>query len=408
MAAPRLQGRRLVLGVCGSIAAYKAVSLLRRLQAEGAEVRVGLTASATKFVTPLTFETLSRHKIATDLFAPHEEMLHLTWGEEAEAIVIAPCTANFLAKAALGLADDLLSTMLLAARCPLILAPAMDGGMWDHPAVQANVSTLRARGVDILDPEEGPLASGRIGRGRLPSEEALVEAVVARLVPRHDLRDARVLISAGPTQEPVDPVRFLSNRSSGKMGYALAEAAKARGAHVALVTGPTALTPPRGVEVIPVTTAEDMHKALSAKLPWATLVVMAAAVADYRPAKPASQKLKKAVDALSRLELEPTPDILISLSRLRTHQCMIGFSAETQDLVNQATAKLQSKQLDLIVANNVLDPGAGFGSDTNKVTMIDRTGRVTDLPLMPKRAVADRILDAALALMSTPSRPDQE
>lgn len=405
MAAPRLQGRRLVLGVCGSIAAYKAVSLLRRLQVEGADVRVGLTASAAKFVTPLTFETLSRNKTATGLFMPDEEMLHLTWGEEAEAIVIAPCTANFLAKAALGLGDDLLSTMLLAARCPLILAPAMDGGMWDHPAVQAHTATLRARGVDILDPEEGLLASGRRGRGRLPSEEAIIEAVVSRLVPRQDLRDARVLISAGPTQEPVDPVRFLSNRSSGRMGYALAEAAQVRGAHVALVTGPTALAPPPGVDVIPVTTAEDMHKALSAQLPWATLVVMAAAVADYRPAKPASQKLKKATGALSHLELEPTPDILISLSRLRTHQCMVGFSAETQDLVNQATAKLRSKHLDLIVANNVLEPEAGFGSDTNKVTMIDRTGRVTDLPLMPKRAVADRILDVALALMPAPSRP---
>ncbi len=405
MAAPRLQGRRLVLGVCGSIAAYKAVSLLRRLQAEGADVRVGLTASATKFVTPLTFETLSRHKTATDLFMPREEMLHLTWGEEAELIVIAPCTANFLAKAALGLGDDLLSTMLLAARCPLILAPAMDGGMWDHPTVQAHTATLRARGVDILDPEEGPLASGRIGRGRLTSEETIIGAVVSRLVPRQDLCGARVLISAGPTQEPVDPVRFLSNRSSGKMGYALAEAAKVRGAHVALVTGPTALAPPPGIDVIAVTTAEEMHKALSAHLPWATIVVMAAAVADYRPMKPASQKLKKATGALSHLELEPTPDILISLSRLRTHQCMVGFSAETQDLLNQATAKLHSKHLDLIVANNIQEPGAGFGSDTNKVTMIDRTGRVTDLPLMPKRAVADRILDSVLALMSGPSRP---
>lgn len=402
MSAPRLHGRRLVLGVCGSIAAFKAVSLLRLFKAEGAEVRVVMTASATKFVGPLTFETLSQHPVATDLFAPHEEMVHLTWAETADALVIAPCTANMLAKAALGLGDDLLSTMLLAVRCPLILCPAMDGGMWDHQAVQSHVTILRGRGSSVLEPDVGPLASGRTGRGRLPSEAAILESVVSALAPTQDFRGARVLISAGPTQEAIDPVRFLSNHSSGKMGYALAEVARQRGAEVVLVTGPTALQPPAGMEIIRVTTAEEMQKALVARLPWSTLVIMAAAVADYRPAKVHPRKLKKGAGLLSHLELEPTPDILSSLSRLRTTQCMVGFAAETEDVVGHAQAKLKSKGLDLIVANNVLSPGAGFGVDTNQVTMIDRAGRIIELPLMSKRDIATRILDTARELADVP------
>lgn len=405
MVSPRLHGRRLVLGVCGSIACYKAVSLLRLLKGEGADVRVAMTSAATKFVTPLTFETLSQHPVATEQFARHDEMVHLTWAEDADAIVIAPCTANMLAKAALGLADDLLSTMLLAARCPLVIAPAMDGGMWDHPAVQAHVAALRHRGMTIIDPEVGPLASGRTGRGRLTTESTILERVIERVAPRQDFSGRRVLISAGPTQEPLDPVRFLSNHSSGKMGYAVAEAARIRGAEVVLVTGPTSIPLPPALEVIRVTTAEEMHKALAGRLGWADLVVMAAAVADYRPKRMAAQKLKKSAGPLTRLELEPIPDILTSLSRLRTTQCMVGFSAETENLVPHAQAKLCKKGLDLIVANNVLEEGAGFGSETNKVTMIDRNGTITALALMPKRAVADRLLDAALALMQGPRRP---
>ncbi len=404
MGVPRLQGRRLVLGIGGSIACYKAVSLLRVLKAEGADVRVAMTASATKFVTPLTFEVLSQHRVAVDLFARHDAMAHLTWGEEADLLVVAPCTANFMAKTALGLGDDLLSTMVLAAPCPLVLSPAMDGGMWDHPAIQAHAETLRRRGVTIVEPDIGPLASGRTGRGRLATEERILEALLGVLAPRQDLLGIRVLVSAGPTQEAIDPVRFLSNHSSGKMGYAVAEAARQRGAEVVLVSGPTSLESPPGVELVRVTTAEEMHKALTVRLAWSQLVVMAAAVADSRPKRAAPHKLKKAAGALARLELEPTPDILSSLSRLRTTQCVVGFAAETESLVPHARVKLRDKGLDLIVANNVLAEGVGFGSETNKVTLIDRHGRITDLPLMPKRAVADRLLDAAKGLMQAAAR----
>ncbi|MFO0773513.1 MAG: bifunctional phosphopantothenoylcysteine decarboxylase/phosphopantothenate--cysteine ligase CoaBC [Nitrospiraceae bacterium] len=403
MSASPLHGRRLVLGVCGSIAAYKAVSLLRRLMADGAEVRVVMTTAATKFVTPLTFETLSRYQVATDLFAPHEEMVHLTWAEWADAVVLAPCTANRLAQAALGLGDDLLNTMLLAASRPVLFCPAMDGGMWDHPAVQQHVATLRARGHRVLDPEVGPLASGRSARGRLPSDDIICQAIHELLGgtgqdSTKDLAGQRILISAGPTREPIDPVRFLSNHSSGKMGYALAEVAQARGASVRLVTGPTALTPPAGVETIPITTAQELHHTLAAHFEWATMLVMAAAVADYRPAQVADRKLKKSQQPLTQIALEPTVDVLSSLSRMRTGQCMVGFAAETENLIPHATSKLKSKGLDLIVANNVLAPGAGFGSDSNRVTLIDRTGLVTELPLMSKREVAHHILDAAVSV----------
>lgn len=401
MAAPQLQGRRLVLGVCGSIAAFKAVPLLRLLTGEGAEVRVVMTAAATKFIGPLTFETLSRHPVATDLFTRHEEMVHLTWAEWADTLIIVPCTANTLAKSALGLADDLLSTMVLAAPGSILFCPAMDGGMWDHPAVQGHVATLRARGHQVLEPELGPLASGRVGRGRLQAEDAILTAVVkARAAAVQDLAGERILVSAGPTREAIDPVRYLSNHSSGKMGYAVADVARQRGASVRLVSGPTALTAPVGVELYPVTTADEMHRTLSEQLPWATLVVMAAAVADYRPARVHPRKLKKADGVLTEIALEPTVDILNSLSRLRTTQCMVGFAAETENLVAHAQAKLQAKQLDLIVANDVSTPGAGFGTDTNCVTLIDRNGLTTELPMMSKCEVAHHILDHARSLMA--------
>ena len=290
---PTLIGKRIVLGVTGSIAAYKAVALLRTLIREGAVVQVVMTQSATKFVTPLTFEVLSGHPVSTDMFEAHQEMKHLSLPEQADAIVIAPATANCLAKAALGLGDDLLSTMLLTAQCPLIVAPAMDGGMWTHPSVQEHVNTLRARGTIVVNPEIGPLASGQTGQGRLAEEGRILEALQAALAPRRDWQGHRVLVSAGPTQEPIDPVRFISNRSSGKMGYAVAEAAQARGAQVVLVTGPTALPTPRGVEVVSVATAEDMLKALSTRLAWSTTVIMAAAVADFRPNTPCFAKNQK-------------------------------------------------------------------------------------------------------------------
>ena len=390
-----------MLGVTGSIAAYKAVALLRTLLREGAAVRVVMTQSATKFVTPLTFEVLSGHPVSTDLFEAHQEMKHLSLPAQADAIVIAPATANCLAKAALGLGDDLLSAMLLTAQCPLIVAPAMDGGMWTHPSVTEHVRTLRARGTVVVNPEVGPLASGQIGQGRLADEGAILEAIQAALVPQRDWQGHRVLVSAGPTQEPIDPVRFISNRSSGKMGYAVAEAAQARGAQVVLVTGPTALPIPKGIEVVSVATAEEMLKALSARLVWSTTVIMAAAVADFRPTQSASQKIKKQGRTTQTLELERTTDILASLSAQRTTQFMVGFAAETSNLIAHAKDKLTAKGLDLIVANDVTIEGAGFGSEQNTATLIDRQGALTELPLMPKRALADAILNRAQELLHT-------
>ncbi|HJT19804.1 MAG TPA: bifunctional phosphopantothenoylcysteine decarboxylase/phosphopantothenate--cysteine ligase CoaBC [Nitrospira sp.] len=398
---PTLVGMRVVLGVTGSIAVYKAVSLLRTFVREGATVDVVMTRSAMKFVAPLTFGVLSGRPVLTDLFEVHREMKHLSAPEQADVMVIAPATANFLAKAALGLADDLLSTMLLASQGPVICAPAMDGGMWTHPTVVHHVQTLRTRGLVVLDPEEGPLASGRIGLGRLAEETRILKAVQAALVPRRDWLGERVLISAGPTQEAIDPVRFISNRSSGKMGYAIAEAARARGAQVVLVTGPTALAAPSGVETVPVETAEEMAKALTTRLTWSTVVIMAAAVADFRPKHPAQQKWKKHERGKKHrtIELEPTTDILTALSAQRRHQLLVGFAAETHDLVTHATEKLKAKGLDLIVANDVTQAGGGFGSDQNAATLIDRSGTMTELPLRPKRRLADDILDAARRLL---------
>jgi phosphopantothenoylcysteine decarboxylase/phosphopantothenate--cysteine ligase len=393
---PSLTGARIVLGVTGSIAAYKAVTLLRALVREGAVIDVAMTRSATKFVTPLTFEVLSGRPVAADLFQAHQEMKHLSLPEHADVIVVAPATANF---------DDLLSTMLLTGRCPLICAPAMDGGMWSHPTVVAHVETLRARGALIVDPEEGPLASGRIGQGRMAGEDRILDAVRAVLTPKRDWQSQRILLSAGPTQEPIDPVRYLSNRSSGKMGYAIAEAARKRGAEVILVSGPTSLPAPSGVEVIPVETAEEMLKQLSSRLSWSTVVVMAAAVADFRPRQIAPQKLKKQGRRSATLELEQTTDILSTISGQRTTQLLIGFAAETHDLLPNARAKLASKGLDLIVANDVTRPGAGFGSDFNAATLIDRDGHTTDIPLKSKRELADDILDAIRRLLvDSPTR----
>ncbi|MCI0427444.1 MAG: bifunctional phosphopantothenoylcysteine decarboxylase/phosphopantothenate--cysteine ligase CoaBC [Nitrospiraceae bacterium] len=396
---PTLIGKQIVLGVTGSIAAYKAVALLRTLLREGATVHVVMTQSATKFVTPLTFEILSGHPVSMDMFEAHQEMKHLSLPEQVDAIVIAPATANCLAKAALGLGDDLLSTMLLTGQCPLIVAPAMDGGMWAHPSVREHVGALRARGTIVVNPEIGPLASGRIGQGRLAEEGTILEAIQAALAPLRDWQGHRVLVSAGPTQEPIDPVRFISNRSSGKMGYAIAEAAQSRGAQVVLVTGPTALPTPKGVEAVSVATAEEMTKAMSTRLAWCTTVIMAAAVADFRPIHPASQKTKKEGRTGQTLDLERTTDILASLSAQRSTQLMVGFAAETSDLIVHAKDKLAAKGLDLIVANDVTIEGAGFGSDQNAATLIDRQGALIELPLMSKRALADAILNRAQELL---------
>ena len=391
----RFREKTIVLGVTGSIAAYKAVSLARRLMAEGAVVQVVMTQNAQRFVGPLTFKELTGRPVGADLFAPDAGLPHLALAESADLLVIAPASAHCVAKLAHGLADDLLSTLALAAECPMVVAPAMDGGMWTHPAVRDNVRTLRQRGVTVLEPEVGPLASGRTGKGRLPEEDALLSAIAGALHPVKDFRGRRVLITAGPTQEALDPVRFISNRSSGKMGWALAEAARDRGAEVVLIAGPTGLPPVPNVMVVPVVTAEDMRKEVITRFLDSDVLIMAAAGADFRPASPARGKIPKGRGTRA-LALEPTPDILMDLPPRRAGQLVVGFAAETGDLVERARAKLRRKALDMIVANNVTEPGAGFGAETNRATLLDRAGRCDALPLMSKLELAHRILDAVL------------
>jgi len=400
--AARLTGKSIVLGVTGSIAAYKAASLARRLLTEGAIVRVVMTHSAQRFVAPLTFEALTGHPVFTDLFessnAPATKMVmpHLALADGADLIAIAPASAHCVAKLAHGLADDLLTTLVLAAECPVVVAPAMDGGMWTHPAVCANVLTLRQRGVTVLEPEVGPLASGRVGQGRFPDEDIILAAISGALCSK-DFRGRRILITAGPTQEPLDPVRFLSNRSSGKMGWALAEAARDRGADVVLLAGPTSLAPVPNVEYVPVVTSEEMRKEVVTRFPGTDVLIMAAAVADFRPSRPARGKVPKG-RGVRMLALEPTTDILKDLPPRRAGQVVVGFAAETGELVARARGKLIDKALDLIVANDLTEPGAGFGTDTNRATFLDRTGRCDALPLMSKPELAHRILDAVLTL----------
>jgi len=398
----RLTGKSIVLGVTGSIAAYKAASLARRLLTEGALVRVVMTHTAQRFVAPLTYEALTGQPVFTDLFASSNApptanvMPHLALADEADLIAIAPASAHCVAKLAHGLADDLLTTLVLAAECPVVLAPAMDGGMWAHPAVCANVLTLRQRGVTVLEPEVGPLASGRVGQGRFPNEDVILTAISGALYAK-DFRGRRILITAGPTQEPLDPVRFLSNRSSGKMGWALAEAARDRGADVVLVAGPTSLAPVPNVAYVPVVTSEEMRKEVVTRFPGTDVLIMAAAVADFRSPRPAREKVPKG-GGVRMLALEPTTDILKDLPPRRAGQIVVGFAAETGDLVARARAKLLDKALDLIVANDLTEPGAGFGTETNRATFLDRTGRCDALPLMSKHELAHRILDAVLTL----------
>ncbi|RPI11589.1 MAG: bifunctional phosphopantothenoylcysteine decarboxylase/phosphopantothenate--cysteine ligase CoaBC [Zetaproteobacteria bacterium] len=395
-----LKGKRILLGVTGSIAAYKAVELLRLLTATGAEVQVVMTEGATKFVAPLTFETLTRQPVLLDMWslAYSHRIGHIEATQRADLLVVAPATARTIARLALGLADDFLSCIYLASRCPVVLAPAMDCDMFEHPALQENLRRLRDRGVHVVEPDTGPLASGLVGRGRLAELSAILGVIERLLAPKGDLAGRVVLVTAGPTREPLDPVRFLSNRSSGKMGYAIAEAAAARGAHVILVSGPTALAPPATAETIHVETAEEMLRAVLAKLEIAHVVIKAAAVADYRPKRRADRKLKKE-DVLSEVPLEPTPDILAEIGERKGNRIVVGFAAETDDLVANARKKLDRKHLDLVVANDVSGPGAGFDVDTNVVTILDASAGIEELPLLSKREVADRILDRVADLL---------
>jgi len=400
-----LAGKEIVLGISGSIAAYKAVLLLRELTARGAEVAVVMTAGAEHFVGPLTFRTLSGRPVLSNIFDPQsdEAVEHVALAERAHAFVVAPATANVLAKAAHGIADDFLTTLLLAARCPVLMAPAMDGGMWEHAAVQANVATLRERGVTVFEPEAGALASGLNGRGRLPEIESIVEEVERVLTPGRDLTGERVLVTAGPTREPIDPVRYLSNRSSGKMGHAVATAALRRGAEVVLISGPTALKPPAGAVFVPVQTAEEMREAALQHLTAASVVIKAAAVADYRVERPSPTKIKSGGkrDGLS-LDLVPNPDILKELAQKKGGAFLVGFAAETNDVRAHAAEKLRAKGVDLLVANDVSQEGIGFEADDNQVVLLDRWGGTLELPRMTKIQVAHAILDRVLALRSTP------
>jgi phosphopantothenoylcysteine decarboxylase/phosphopantothenate--cysteine ligase len=400
-----LAGKEIVLGISGSIAAYKAVLLLRELTARGAEVAVVMTAGAEHFVGPLTFRTLSGRPVLSNLFDPQsdEAVEHVALAERAHVFVVAPATANVLAKAAHGIADDFLTTLLLAARCPVLMAPAMDGGMWEHAAVQANVATLRERGVTVFEPEAGALASGLSGRGRLPEIESIVEEVERVLTPGRDLTGERVLVTAGPTREPIDPVRYLSNRSSGKMGHAVATAALRRGAEVVLISGPTALKPPAGAVYVPVQTAEEMREAALQHLGAASVVIKAAAVADYRVERPSPTKIKSGGkrEGLS-LDLVPNPDILKELAQKKGGAFLVGFAAETNDVRAHAAEKLRAKGVDLLVANDVSQQGIGFEADDNQVVLLDRWGGTLELPRMTKIQVAHAILDRVLALRAAP------
>ena len=396
---------RVALGISGGIAAYKTPELLRLLQARGLEVQVVMTRNACEFVAPLTFAALSGRKVITEMFGGPQgganlesAIEHMAVAQAIDALVIAPATANLLAKMAHGIADDFLTTLCLATKAPLIVAPAMNVNMWEHPATQKNVQILQERGVTVLPPDEGYLACGMTGAGRLTSVASIAHAVFATLRISEDLSAECVLVTAGPTQEPWDEVRYLSNLSSGKMGYALAQASRRRGARVVLITGPTHLEPPEGVEVERVRTAEQMAQAVLRHFEGATLVLMAAAVSDFRPAEVLPRKIKKQ-DGIPVLRLEPTPDILAMLAPRHRHgQVVVGFAAETENLLAHAAAKLRHKRLDFIVANDLSQEGAGFDVDTNIVTLLFPDGHSKPLEKMSKLDVAHRILDEVVAL----------
>ncbi|HUM05375.1 MAG TPA: bifunctional phosphopantothenoylcysteine decarboxylase/phosphopantothenate--cysteine ligase CoaBC [Terriglobales bacterium] len=393
---------KIALGVSGGIAAYKAAEIVRLLQEHGIRVQVVMTHAAQEFVRPLTFAALSGEKVITDMFAAGNEqpnidsaVEHIAVAQSIDALLVAPATADVLAKFAQGIASDFLTTLYLATTAPVVVAPAMNVNMWNHPATQANLEVLKKRGVRVVEPGTGYLACGMTGPGRLAENAAIVAATLEALGASQELADETVLITAGPTREKIDPVRYLTNRSSGRMGYALAEAALRRGARVLLVSGPTALTPPGAAEVTKVESAEEMRQAVLKLLPEATIVIKTAAVADYRPKSTASQKIKRT--GPMTLELEPTTDILAELARRKQSQIIVGFAAETQNVLENARKKLASKSLDAIVVNDVSQEGVGFDSDRNAVTIITQT-EVVEVPETTKWEVAQRVLDQVVRL----------
>ena len=389
-----MKGRKVIVGVTGGIAAYKAAELVRLLGREGADTRVAMTRHATKFITPLTLETLSGNRVISDMWAPETHPLdHITWGQDSDLILIAPATADFIGKMAHGIGDDFLSTLVIAATARILLCPSMNTQMYLSQAVQENLRILKARGCAIMEPGSGELACGTEGPGRLPDPEDIVEEARI-LLSKQDLAGLKILVTAGATMEPLDPVRYMSNRSSGKMGYAVARAAGMRGAKVTLVSGPAALKAPRHVSVSRVKTAEEMRQAVLADCRQYDVIIKAAAVLDWRPKEASEQKIKKG-RGIQTLELVENPDILAELgcSRGSSRCLLVGFAAETQDLLANAQEKLKKKNLDLIVVNDVSREDAGFESETNAVKILYRDGGMEELPLMSKQEVADQLLD---------------
>lgn len=393
-----IRDKNILLGITGGIAAYKACELVRLLMKAGASVRVIMSRGAAEFVTPLTLQTLSRNPVHTDLFSltQEAEVGHISLADRADLFVIAPSTANLIGKIAGGIADDLLTTTIMATKVPVLLAPAMNCNMYENPIVQENMNKLKGYGYNFIDSETGELACGYEGKGRMAEPADIMEEIETILSPK-DLKGERIVVTAGPTYEAIDPVRFIGNRSSGKMGYALARMALRRGAEVTLISGPSSLLPPRGARFISVESAEDMRKAVTANLKDASIVIMAAAVADYRPKRAVSEKMKKGAGSIS-LDLEKTEDIISEIGRKKGKRFIIGFAAETDNLWANAKKKLKEKNLDLIIANNVKEPGAGFAVDTNIVTIIDNKGTLEALPKMSKDEVAWKVLDRVASL----------
>ena len=398
----------ITLGVTGGVAAYKAAELVRCLQQEGFSIEVVMTRAACEFVRPLTFAALSGKRVITDLFSesggePNLESAieHIAVAQRTDLLLVAPATADILAKFSRGISDDFLSTLYLATAAPVVVAPAMNVNMWNHPATQENLDLLRRRGVHVVDPDEGYLACGMTGAGRLAGQDAIVAAVREVLRIRRDLEGQTVLLTAGPTREAIDPVRYLTNRSSGRMGYAVAEAAAQRGATVVLISGPTALETPTNVTRVDVRTAAEMLSAVEQHFTEASIAIFAAAVADYRPADPSANKLKRSGEHAITMQLVPNTDILAAMARKKGDRLIVGFAAETDRVAESARKKLKDKNADLIVANDVTAEGAGFDVDTNVVTIFSRDGRDLPLPKLTKREVAHRILDEVVRLSTS-------
>lgn len=396
-----LKERNIVIGVCGGIAAYKVCDLVSRLRKAEANVDVMMTEAAVNFINPLTFQSLSSNVVVVDMFKEpnHWEIQHISLGKKADVVLIAPATANIIGKIANGIADDMLTTTVMATKAPVIFAPAMNSSMYENSILQENIYKLKNKGYHFIDPIEGRLACGDIGKGKMAEPESMEEFINKMLNASLDLEGKTVIVTAGPTREPIDPVRYISNHSTGKMGYAIAEKAAKRGAKVYLISGPTYLSPPNGIKVISVMSAKDMYGKIMEYFNEADIVIKSAAVADYAPAEISSQKIKKRDDELS-IKLAKNPDILYELGKIKGDKILVGFAMETQNLVENAKEKVSKKNLDFIVANDLMTKGAGFAHDTNIVKIIDKNGDIEDLPKMTKLELADVIIDKVLVLLS--------